>query len=330
MSLELGWHASHEQIAPSRLLADARHADEVGFRRAMCSDHFSPWSEKQGESGFAWSWLGAALASTSLSFGVVNAPGDRYHPAVIAQASATLAEMFPGRFWMALGTGENSNEHITGRAWPRKEVRNARLAECVDVIRRLHAGQVVSHDGLVTVDRARLWTLPETPPILVGTAVSAETARTVGGWADALITVNQAPDKLRRVLDAFREGGGQGKPAYLQVHVSYAETDDEALAIAHDQWRNNVFEPPVCWDLETVEHFDGVGATVRPEDVAAVVRVSADLNRHAAWLAEDADLGFDAVYLHHVGQEQRPFLDAFGEKVLPQFAKPVAGTAALA
>ena len=112
----IGIHASHEQIPPSRLLAAVRHAEAAGFGAAMCSDHFSPWSERQGESGFAWSWLGAALEATDLSLGCVNAPGQRYHPAIIAQAAATLAEMYPGRFWVALGTGEASNEHITGRA----------------------------------------------------------------------------------------------------------------------------------------------------------------------------------------------------------------------
>ena len=121
----------------------------------MSSDHFSPWSARQGQSGFGWSFLGAALATTSLPFGAVNAPGQRYHPAIIAQAVATLGAMFPGRFWVALGSGEASNEHITGQGWPRKELRDARLRECVDVIRALLAGEEVSHDGLVTVDRAR-------------------------------------------------------------------------------------------------------------------------------------------------------------------------------
>ena len=127
----------------------------------MCSDHIAPWSERQGHSAFAWSWLGAALQATNLSFGVVNAPGQRYHPAIIAQAIATLSAMYEGRFWVALGSGETSNEHVTGGAWPRKELRNQRLRECVDVIRALLAGEEVSHDGLVTVDRARVWTLPE-------------------------------------------------------------------------------------------------------------------------------------------------------------------------
>src|SRR6187431_309578 len=156
----VGWHASHEQIEPSRLLASVRHAESAGFDAAMCSDHFSPWSERQGESGFAWSWLGSALQATNLSFGVVNAPGQRYHPAIIAQAIGTLGAMYPGRFWAALGSGEYSNEHITGEPWPRKEIREARLLECVGVIRDLLAGAEVTRDGLVKVDRARLWTRP--------------------------------------------------------------------------------------------------------------------------------------------------------------------------
>ena len=171
----IGLHCSHEQIPPSRLLTYVREAEAAGFGAAMSSDHFSPWSERQGESGFAWSFLGAALQATGLPFGVVNSPGQRYHPAIIAQAAATLAELYPGRLWVALGTGEASNEHITGDPWPTKSERNARLRECVDVMRALFAGQVVDHDGLVRVDRARLWTLPNEPPNLVGAAVSEET-----------------------------------------------------------------------------------------------------------------------------------------------------------
>src|SRR5918911_1400713 len=152
----IGFHNSHEQIHPAELLTAVQHAEEVGFTAAMCSDHFAPWNAEQGHSGFAWSWLGAALATTSLPFGVVNAPGQRYHPAIVAQAAASLCQMFPGRLWVALGTGEASNEHITGERWPSKAERNARLRECVDVIRALLAGEVVDHDGLVRVDRARL------------------------------------------------------------------------------------------------------------------------------------------------------------------------------
>src|SRR4029453_6371411 len=134
-----GFHASHEQVHPRELLAAVQRAEEAGFDAAMCSDHFAPWSERQGHSGFAWSWLGAALQATSLPFGVVNAPGDRYHPAIIAQAAATLAELFPDRFWVALGTVQAMNEHVTANRWPPKPERNARLKECVEVIRALWA-----------------------------------------------------------------------------------------------------------------------------------------------------------------------------------------------
>ena len=313
----IGFHASHEQVDPATLLAAVQRAEAAGFDAAMCSDHLAPWSERQGQSGFAWSWLGAALATTGLRLGVVSAPGQRYHPAIIAQASATLAQMFPGRFWAALGSGENANEHVTGDPWPIKEVRDARLLEVVEVIRRRHAGEEVTHHGLVTVDRARVWTLPDTPPPLIGPAVTVATARRAAGWADGLITINQDHDVLREIIHVYREAGGRG-PLALQVHVSWAPTQGEAEAIAVDQWRSNVFPPPVCWDLATPEHFDVASRHVRPDDVAQAVRISADLGRHAAWLAEYAALGFDEIYVHHVGQEQVPFIDEFGAHVLPQ------------
>lgn len=312
-----GFHASHEQIAPAQLLADVRRAEQAGFEMAMCSDHFSPWSRRQGHSAYAWSWLGAALATTDLTFGVVTAPGQRYHPAVLAQKIATLGSMFPGRFWAALGSGEASNEHITGGRWPRKEVRTRRLEECVDVIRRLLAGDEVSHDGLVTVDRARLWEVPDPPPRLIGPAVSLASAARVAAWADGMVTVNQAPEKLVDHVAAYRDAGGRG-PLALQVHLSWAPTEAEAAATAHEQWRTNVFPEPVCWDTETAEGFDVVGERVTVEQVRTVVDISADLGWHRDRLAAYAAAGFDEVYLHHVGQSQERFLDTFGEHVLPQ------------
>ena len=312
-----GFHASHEQIGPAQLLQDVQHAERAGFELAMCSDHFSPWSTRQGHSAFAWSWLGAALASTGLTFGVVSAPGQRYHPAVIAQAIGTLGSMFPGRFWTALGSGENSNEHITGDRWPRKEVRDRRHDECAEIIRRLLDGEEVSHDGLVVVDRARLWEVPTPRPRLVAPAISVESAARVAAWGEGLVTVNQPAEQLRKVVAAYRDAGGEG-PLALQVHLSWASTEAEAEAIAHDQWRSNVFGPPVCWDTDTAEAFDVISEHATVEQVRGVVDVSSDLGRHADQLASYAQLGFDEVYLHHVGQVQQPFLDAFGEHVLPQ------------
>jgi G6PDH family F420-dependent oxidoreductase len=220
--------------------------------------------------------------------------------------------------WVALGTGEALNEHITGGRWPDKAQRTARLAECVDVMRALFAGEEVTHDGLVRVDRARLWTRPDVAPALVGAAVSPETASWVGGWADGLITVNQEPGVLRKVVAAFRDGGGAGKPAYLQAHVSWAATEEEALAIAHEQWRSNVFAAPLCWDLELPAHFDEASRLVRPDDVRGPVLVSADPSWHRDRLAELVALGFDGVWIHHVGQDQGPFIDTFGERVVAE------------
>jgi G6PDH family F420-dependent oxidoreductase len=225
--------------------------------------------------------------------------------------------MFPGRFWLALGSGEAVNEHITGDRWPPKPERQARLRECVDIIRALHAGEEVTHRGLVHVDRARIWSLPGQPPDLVGAAVSADTARWCASWADALVTVNQPMDVLREVIDAYRSAGGKGS-ATLQVHVSYHADEETALDVAHDQWRNGALGPPACWDTDSVEAFDAMTTSIRPEDLRDSVLVSSDPSQHVAWLAERIELGFEAVQIHHVGADQPDFLDVFGAKVLPE------------
>jgi probable non-F420 flavinoid oxidoreductase len=327
-----GYHASHEQFPPSGLLSCVQLAEQAGFQAAMCSDHFAPWTTAQGHSGFAWSWLGAALQATGLPFGCVTAPGQRYHPAIVAQAAATLAELFPGRFWMALGSGEALNEHVTGTGWPVKRDRDARLLECVAVIRALLAGETVSHRGLVTVDRARLWSRPASPPPLLGAAVSAETAGRVGGWADGLITVNQPADRLRRVVDAFRAGGGEGKPISLQVHLAFAADEATALATAREQWASGALDGSLGWELELPEQFEAATRHVRPDDLRDAVVVAADPGRLAESLAGYVELGFDAVYLHEVGRDQRRFIELAGDELLPllhgdRAAAPGAGRA---
>jgi coenzyme F420-dependent glucose-6-phosphate dehydrogenase len=146
----------------------------------MCSDHLRPWSERQGHSGFAWSWLGCALAATSMSFGTVCAPGQRYNPVVIAQAAATLAEMYPDRFWLAVGSGEALNEAITGDRWPSKDERNARSKACAEVMPRLWTGNTVSTDGDVRVKATRLYVAPRHPPMLLGRALGKRLRSGVG------------------------------------------------------------------------------------------------------------------------------------------------------
>ena len=322
----IGYHASHEQFSPADLLRWVQRAEGAGFTRAMCSDHFAPWSEGQGHSGFAWSWLGAALHATRLPFGVVNAPGDRYHPAIIAQAIGTLAVMFPGRFWVALGSGEALNEHITGNAWPVKAERNARLRECVDIIRALLAGKTVTHEGRVTVKEARVWTRPAEMPPLIGAALTEATAREVGAWADGMITVNAEREHMRRMIAAFREQAGADAPVYIQSHLSWAATDEEARRHAMEQWRTNVLAGDLGADLWLPEQFDTAASYIRPEDLDGAIRISADLGCQREWIAQDLALGIDGVFLHNVGPNQEAFIDAFGREVLPQFADAKAST----
>ena len=316
----IGLHHSHEQIAPSVLLEVARTAEAAGFGGGMSSDHFSPWSVRQGESGFAWSWLAAAMATTSLPFGVVNAPGQRYHPAIIAQAAATICEMFPRRLWIALGTGEASNEHITGERWPDKATRNARLRECVDVMRALFAGEEVTHHGLVHVDRARLWTLPAEPPPLVGAAVSEPTARWLAGWSDGLATIFQARETMERVIGGWRDAGGEGAARHPGARQLGADrrrgARDRPRPVAHER-----LQPADPAGTSTASRRSTRRrVTSDPRTCAARVLVTSDLGQLSAWLHELLEFEPDELYVHHVGREQGPFIEAFSEHVLPGLA----------
>lgn len=318
----IGYHASHEQFSPGELVTYVQAAEAVGFEAVMSSDHLTPWSERQGQSGFAWAWLGAALQATrAIPFGIITVPlGWRYHPTITAQAAATVGEMFPGRLpWIAVGSGQAMNEHVIGERWPSKGERNERLEAAVGIIRDLWSGKLVSRDGPIKVDEARIHTLPRELPRLVAGALSPETAEWAGRWADALITINQSRENLRDIIDAFRRGGGKGKPLYLQVHVSYANSDNEARANAFDQWRSNAVSAAISQTLRLPEEFDEACAKVRPEDMDQHVRISADPSRHIEWLEDDAALGFEQIYIHNVGRNQREFIDAFGREVLPKF-----------
>jgi probable non-F420 flavinoid oxidoreductase len=312
-----GYHASHEQHAPSVLLDHLRAAEAAGFDGAMSADHMHPWLEENGQSGFAWSWLGAALQATSFSIGVVNAPGDRYHPAIIAQAAATLAEMFPGRFWIAIGSGEALNEHITGNPWPPKLERNARLRECADVMRALWRGETVTHHGRVVVDEARVYSLPATPPRLLGAAVSEETAEWVGSWADGLITTGRPRHEMQSMIDAFRRGGGDDKPIFVQHVLSWAPNLDDARRAVREQWRFAALSGDTLWDLRTPGDFAHATRGVSSDDLADKIPTSTSLAEHADHLRAYVEFGVAHVYCHNVGRNQSEFIGAFGAQVLP-------------
>lgn len=312
----IGYHASHEQFSPSELLKLSKLAYQAGYQSISCSDHFRPWNSQQGQSGFAWAWLGAALESVPLPFCTVCAPGQRYHPAIIAQAVATLLEMFPGRFSLCIGSGEAMNEKITGTGWPTKANRNQRLLECAQVMRALWRGETVSHNGLIKVEEAKLYTLPDEMPQLIGAAITPETAKWFGGWADGLITVNQPIEKLRKVVDAFRENGGEAKPLYLKVQLSFAKTEYEARMGAYEQWRTNIFSSSVLADLVYPEQFEALASYVKPDDLDEMIHISADINKHREWISRYSELGFTHLSLHNVNRSQQHFIETFGEQVI--------------
>jgi coenzyme F420-dependent glucose-6-phosphate dehydrogenase len=313
----IGYHASHEQFGPVELLSYVQAAERAGFDAAMCSDHFHPWLPSQGHSAFTWSWLGAAMQATGLSFGTVNAPGDRYHPAIIAQAAATLALLYPDRLWLAVGSGEALNESITGRRWPPKDERNARLRESVEVMRALWRGETVTHRGLVTVEGATLFCRPPEPPTVFAAAVTEATARWAGEWADALITVAAPPEQAARVASAFREQAGD-KPLAMQVQLCWADTDEEAARIAGKEWPIVALGGDMLWELRQPEQFEAAVAHADPAVFAQNLLATSSADEIVERLSRYLDLGFERLYVHHVGRDQERFIERFAVEVLPQ------------
>src|SRR5690606_6338179 len=317
--MKLGFHASHEQFTPPHLLELVQKAEKAGFKEVLSSDHCHPWSDLQGESGFAWSWLGAAMQATNLSFGIVNAPGQRYHPAIIAQAAATLDQMFPERFWLCQGSGQALNENITGDKWPAKEMRNARLKESVEMIRELWKGDYVTHHGIVKVENAKLFTPPETIPTIYGAAITEKTAKWLASWADGMITISKPIEELKKMTAAFREGGGEGKKLALKVQISYAADEEEALEGAWEQWKNNIFPSKLISEINTADQFDALGESVRKEDIKEHVIVGSQPDIFIQKIEQFRELGFEKIIIHNVNKDQEYFIDFFGKEVLPSF-----------
>jgi len=321
----IGYAASFEQFHPTDLLRYCQQAERAGFGAVMASDHFHPWVPSQGQSAFVWSWMGALGATTGLRFGTgVTPPGYRYHPAVIAQAAATLEAMFPGRFYLGLGAGEALNEHIVGDYWPEAPVRLERLMEAIEIIQSLFTGKTVKHRGAhFNVESARLYTLPEAPPpIYVATSGPIMAGRT-GRFTDGLITVGAADDKLRGLVDRFEKGAREaGKdpapmPRLIQVKVSYAASVEAATEAAVKEWPNGGMAFPKA-DVRNPEDFEAMAKLVRAEHYKNRVLLSPDLAEHTAHLQHFIDLGFADVYVHNVGRNQEAFIRAYGEEVVPK------------
>jgi coenzyme F420-dependent glucose-6-phosphate dehydrogenase len=316
----IGYHASHEQFAPSDLLTYVQAAEDAGFQAIMTSDHISPWLRRQGNSGNNWAWLGAAMARTSLPFGSLAIPGGwRYHPVVLAHLVATISEMFPDRLrWIAMGSGEALNEHVTGGKWPEKAERNARLQAGTEVVRRLLQGEEVVHrDSWFAVDKARLWSLPTRSPALFAAALSEETAQWAGEWSDGLVTINRPKQKLLSFVDSYRSGGGQGKPLALQVQVSWAETEASARAAAFEEWRNASLPPASLADLPMPEDFEQATYHLKPEDIDEVIPLVTAPATLLDIISAAETSGFEQLFIHNVSRDQIGFLQFMKRQVLP-------------
>ena len=313
----IAYHASHEQFAPSSLLRYAVDAERAGFQAIHCSDHFQPWNNEQGHSGHSLAWLGAALQACTVPVGVICAPGPRHHPMMLAQAVATLSEMYPDRFWVSLGSGEAINERVTGEPWPDKPTRNMRLKEAFDMMKSLLKGQRVTRTGHFEMSDAKLFTLPDSPPPLFGAALSEETAHGLGAWAEGLLTVGHDVPQLKRVIQAFHEGGGKGKPVYVKVQLSYARDEAVAKQEAYEQWRTNILDDVLLAELWRVEQFEAAAEFVKPDDLVPHLLISSDVQRHIDYMQQYQALGVDALILHNVNKQQADFIEDFGSQVLP-------------
>ena len=316
--VEIGYALSSEELGPLELVESARRAEQAGFGFALISDHFHPWLDVQGESPFVWSTIGAiAQATESLTLGTgVTCPLIRTHPAIIAHAAATSAALMPGRFFLGVGTGENLNEHVLGDRWPNHEQRLEMLEEAIAVMRELWRGDLVTHRGPhYTVDRARLYTVPEEPPPIAVAAGGPDAAELAGRIGDAFVST--APDE--DLIRAFRSAGGEGKPSYGQLTVCYGEDRDEAVKTAFKQWPNAGLGGELGQELAMPSHYEAACEVLTPDQVAEKVVCGPDPDEHRKAIAEFEDAGFSRVYVHQVGRDQDPFFDFYAREILSEF-----------
>jgi G6PDH family F420-dependent oxidoreductase len=315
--VEIGYTMMCEQSGPRQLVADVVAAEQAGFDFSVISDHYFPWLESQGHAPYAWSVLGAAAWATTRIplMTYVTCPSFRYHPAVVAQKAATVQLLSEGRFTLGLGSGENLNEHIVGRGWPSVDTRHEMLTESVHIIRQLLAGGYVTFRGRhFTVDSAKIWDLPSTPPP-VGIAVSgSQSVGIAAELGDVMIAVEPKADLVR----AFEQGGGTGKPRVGQLPVSYDPDVGRARARALDQFRWFGGGWKVNSELPGVAAFAGASQFVTEDDVAEHIPCGPDLDQLVKAVAQFADAGFTHVALVQVGGNvQQPFIDWCHNEALP-------------
>ncbi len=318
-NVEIGYTLACEEHGPRQLVANARRAEEAGFSFAMISDHFHPWTSRQGNSPFVWGVIGGIAASTErLCLGTgVTCPTVRLHPAIVAHAAATAAAMMPGRFLLGVGTGEHLNEHVLGDRWPPAGVRRDMLREAVTLMRELWGGGEVEHEGAhYTVENARLYTLPERPPPVLVAASGPEAAQLAGEIGDGF--VGTAPE--RELIERFESAGGSRKPRYGQVTVCVAETEAEGRRIAHEWWPNVALPGELGQVLPLPAHFEQATQNVSEQEVGEAISCGPDLERHLESLRSYAEAGYSHLFLHQVGPDQERFFRFYEQELAPRIA----------
>jgi len=314
--VKLGYFLSTEEYGPKELVAQAAAAEQAGFEALWISDHFHPWNDTQGESPLVWSVIGALSQVCSLPVTTaVTCPTVRVHPAVVAQAAATSAVLLDGRFTLGVGSGEALNEHILGDPWPPTEIRLAMLEEAVELIRRLWTGESVTHRGrFYTVDNARIYTRPDSPPPIYVSGFGPAATDVAARIGDGYITTT--PD--RELLDRFRTGSGD-KPAQAGVKVAYAPTEKEGVRHAHERWRNAGLPGELAQVLPTPAHFEQASELVTEEMTASSVSAGPDVEKHVQTMKEYVDAGFEEVYVANMGPQELTLqmIGTFGRDVLP-------------
>jgi coenzyme F420-dependent glucose-6-phosphate dehydrogenase len=323
--ITLGYKLSSEEHPAPDLVRHAQMAQDAGFGFALISDHYHPWIDRQGQSPFVWSVLGAiANATQRLTVGTaVTCPTMRIHPAIIAQAAATTATLMPGRFFLGVGTGENLNEHVVGQGWPETEVRQARLEEAIDVIRRLWKGGNQSYHGRhFTVENARLYSLPDAPPPLYVAVGGPRSADLAGRGGDGMIGTSPEAG----VVDAFARAGGARKPRYGELTVCWARDERAAKRTAREQWPTAAMRSSLSWELPLPEHFAAVAELVTEDQVAESIVCGPDPERHLAAIRQYAEAGYDHVCIHQVGKDQKGFVTFYAEEILPRLESVTAAT----
>lgn len=316
--VHLGYSISSEEFRPNDLVDQAVKAEQSGFGFALISDHYHPWMDSQGQSPFVWNVIGGIAQRTSqLELGTgVTAPLIRIHPAIVAQAAATSADMMPGRFFLGVGTGENLNEHVTGEHWPPISIRQEMLIEAIEIIRKLWQGGYTTIDGdYHTVENARLYTLPETLPKIHVAAVGSSSAKLAGEVGDGLVSIAPQADTVK----SFNDAGGKGKPTYGQLTICWARSEDEGLETARRQWGFAGLPGQLLQELSLPQYFQAAADLVTKEQIGQKIVCGPDPEKYHQKIKEFADAGFTHVYIHQVGPDQDGFFDFAKRELLPKY-----------